>query len=166
MVQAANDLDSVHKRCQTGVSTVIEGLGLTEIEDNNVVEEMLPNERNAVFPCCMVTMEGDPETVDEENSFETDSTMYPVQVLICDHASARDTDRIAAYTAWRRELIRHFRSLVVLPGVPEAYNIAVRPKVVFDPEQGPKYQYVKTGFTVLCYCEEPRRGREPEGAFE
>ena len=158
--RTASSLDSVHNRCLAGVASVLTMLNLDEIGDQIEQGEMQPSERNAKFPCIFVTPDGDPEVIEDDmTTFETDATAYPVNVLLADHSSQRDADRVPAYTGWRRQCMREFRKLVKLPGVNECYNITVAPKAVFDPSV-PKYQYVVSGFQVQCHCEEARKGRE------
>lgn len=126
-------MDDLWQRISDDLADVITSMTLTGtagvIPDiQQVYAKMLPEQRSILFPCILLTTEGEAPSEGRSN-LEFDGVVYPVKVLILDSIQPNLEARKAIYRSWRHDLSRKIRGLCVqtiLTNCPEVYNTHVR----------------------------------------
>ena len=154
--EPALTLDSIWHRARLGVATAIASLdlpGLDRVYVLNVVDEAAIE-----APCVIVSLE---EGVEEEDAdgttFEMDGVIYPVNVFVVDRGGITEHSRSPQWLGWRRKIARHLRDLVGLTGVPECWDVRVKPmKCLTGALKDQAFQWQAGGLVARCYTAEPR----------
>lgn len=155
--------EEIHGRIKDGIVEIVKSLALDGLA-GGVHSQIFPDHANVVFPCVVVSIEGEAERLaggDTDLQFNE----YPTRVFILDRVQIQVRHDVEKkYLRWRRAILDAFNQRLIndaglkIPGVPEAFRVDVRPATIFDPKL-PQYQFVVSGCTVLVETSEPRRKR-------
>ena len=107
------------------------------------------------LPCIVVTIEDVQEEEGEDDGFEVNGVVYPVNVLVLAREGWEDHSMLPMYLLWRHKLMEYFRDAWQLAGVPECVNLFPFPKAVIQAGRfgGEKdYNMVITSFSVKAHC--------------
>ncbi len=115
------------------------------IPGSRVYDQMLPAEDVIQFPCVLVTIEGERETIRPATNLRGDWG-YPVRAQICDRADNNEKLPRGKYLKWREQIALAFEEQR-LPGVTEVFNCLIEPAVIVDPKL-PSYKYFVSGLTL------------------
>ena len=149
-------LDSVWIRVRRGVAQAIatQNLpGISKVFALNVIDEAAIE-----APCLVVCLEeGIEETDAEGTTFEEDGTTFPVNVFLVDAGSPVQHERGPQWLGWRRQVRRYLHSLIALPGVPECWDVRVKPmRAITGTAKDQHFEWQAGGLVARCFCCEPK----------
>lgn len=153
--------EDLHERIKAGIVQIVKDLQIEGI-GGRVHDQLLPDPANMVFPAIAITIEGESERLTGGDTL-IQFNEYPTRVFLMDRVQIQvrhDLQRF--YFRTRKTLIDAFNQRPKdgngekIPGASEVFKVDVRTSVIIDPKL-PQYQFVVSGFTVLCEASEPRR---------
>lgn len=150
----SDQFPSVHDSLLDAVVAAVKALELPGILTRVFKMPIMPDEKDMTFPCVYVTLTGQAEE-DSEETFRDIGYAVPIGIAIADRNSEDYQKPAPRYLYWRKLMMNYFRRLDRLASVNENWNLRVKPSMIFDPKVK-EYQYLVSGFTVLCDCYESR----------
>jgi hypothetical protein len=151
-------LYDIHPRIKAGAVERIKGLALPGDAifgsiDQRVYSMLLPDETGVLFPCVMLTCEGQVEQKLQGDS-ECQRWRYPVQIWICDRQSERTHEKETLYLSWRKRICLTFDDQT-FPEVAEAEGSTIELGTIFDTQMR-QYQHMLSGMVLWVTTTEQR----------
>ncbi len=125
---------SVLEQIITNVKSEIQGLSLTDIEDERIFIQKKPSTRgfnSEYFPAILIAPVGNAKTDPTQGTNLRDEIIYPIGVFILDNDNQDQNINRNKYFTWYETILKKFRT-PGLAGVDSVVNSYVTPGTIVD----------------------------------